>query len=204
MLSPRRVRSPPAVILYELRLLKSTSRPSALLRAFEGRVRKWRGQTRWCVQAHTSPRGEVVLHVICERLSHVARLDNLWVSWRKTLAKVLQLPQEALKRAAWVTVGAECLLADARLLHDAYDAAVAKQLADAAPDAVKCSHAEPAMPGPHAAALVGASLPLAAAASPASSSNLASAPSRAPLSGAQLRAAVTARHAAILPRTAPQ
>ena len=138
--SPRRVRGAPSIALYELRLLRTSSRPGALVRAMEPRIRRWRGLARWHMHAHCSARGEVVLQLVGERLAHVARVDNLFVSWRKTLQRTFQLG--ALKRGAW----SGDALADARLMHEPFDAGVAKLLAEAGADAVRCSYLEPALP----------------------------------------------------------
>jgi len=138
--SPRRVRGAPSIALYELRLLRTSSRPGALVRAMEPRIRRWRGLARWHMHAHSSARGEIVLQLVGERLSHVARVDNLFVSWRKTLQRTFQLG--ALKRGAW----SGDALADVKLMHEPFDAGVAKLLAEAGADAVRCSYLEPALP----------------------------------------------------------
>ena len=139
--SPRRIRSAPSIALYELRLLRTSSRPGSLVRALEPRIRRWRGLARWYIHAFSSSaRGEIVLQLVAERFSHVTRVDNLFVSWRKTLQRTFQLG--ALKRGAW----SGDALADVRLMHEPFDAGVAKLLAEAGADAVRCSYLEPALP----------------------------------------------------------
>ena len=150
MLSPRRVKSTPMVVLYELRMIRPSTRADKLLRLFEGSVKKWRGLTRWYMQAHTSPRGETVLHIIGERQTPIARLDNLYISWRRALAKELQIPKEGacFKRATWTAIGSDTYIVDVHVMHDVFDAATAKLWAEiaGAADAVRCSYTEPAMP----------------------------------------------------------
>lgn len=152
MLSPRRVKPTPTVILYELRMIRPSTRSDKVARLFEGCVKKWRGVARWYLQAHTSARGEAVLQVVCERHSHVSRIDNLFISWRRTLCKELQLPKPGInmKRATWTAIGAENYIVDVRVMHDVFDAATAKLWAEiaSAADATRCSFVEPAMP-PH-------------------------------------------------------
>ena len=94
-LSPRRVKAAPAVVLYELRVtrLAGGPRPERLMRAFEACARKWRGVARWCVQAHTSARGEAVVQVVVERGAGAGRVDNLFVSWRRAAGRELKLPR---------------------------------------------------------------------------------------------------------------
>ena len=142
--SPRRIRSAPSIALYELRLLRTSSRPGSLVRALEPRIRRWRGLARWHIHAYSSPRGEIVLQLVAERQSHVARVDNLFVSRRKTLQRIFKLG--ALKRGVWSSDA----LADVKLMHEqSFDAAVAKLLAEAdavSSDIVRCSYLEPALP----------------------------------------------------------
>ena len=142
--SPRRVRSAPSIALYELRLLRTSSRPGSLVRALEPRIRRWRGLARWHIHACSSARGEIVLQLVAERQSHVARVDNLFVSWRKTLQRIFKLG--ALKRGMWSSDA----LADVKLMHEqSFDTAVAKLLAEAdavSSDIVRCSYLEPALP----------------------------------------------------------
>ena len=142
--SPRRIRSAPSIALYELRLLRTSSRPGSLIRALEPRIRRWRGLARWHIHAFNSPRGEIVLQLVAERQSHIARVDNLFVSWRKTLQRIFKLG--ALKRGAW---GSDAL-ADVKLMYEqSFDTAVAKLLAEAdavSSDVVRCSYLEPALP----------------------------------------------------------
>ena len=142
--SPRRIRSAPSIALYELRLLRTSSRPGSLVRALEPRIRRWRGLARWHIHACSSARGEIVLQLVAERQSHVARVDNLFVSWRKTLQRIFKLG--AFKRGVWSSDA----LADVKLMHElSFDAAVAKLLAEAdavSSDVVHCSYLEPALP----------------------------------------------------------
>ena len=142
--SPRRIRSAPSIALYELRLLRTNSRPGSLVRALEPRIRRWRGFARWHIHAYSSARGEIVLQLVAERQSHVARVDNLFVSWRKTLQRIFKLG--ALKRGVW---GSDALV-DVKLMYEqSFDAAVAKLLAEAdavSSDIVRCSYLEPALP----------------------------------------------------------
>ena len=151
MLSPCRVKSIPSVVLYDLRLIRPNTNPRAekLARLFEGVVKKWRGVIRWYVQTHTSPRGEIVLQVVGERQSQSVRIDNLYASWRRSVANALQLSKDAvLQRASWTAVGADNYLLDVRVMHDTFDSASAKLWAEigSAADATRCSYAEPAMP----------------------------------------------------------
>ncbi len=144
MLSPRRVKPAPTVVLYELRMIRPTTRAEKLARMFESSVKKWRGVARWYLQAHTSARGEAVLQVVSERYAHMARLDNLFTSWRRALGKELQLSKDGagLKRAVWTAIGAESYMVDVRVMHDVFDAATAKlwvEIAGAA-DASRCSY----------------------------------------------------------------
>ena len=139
--SPRRIRSTPSIALYELRLLRTSSRPGSLVRALEPRIRRWRGLARWHIHACSSARGEIVLQLVAERQSHVARVDILFVSWRKTLQRIFKLG--AFKRGVWSSDA----LADVKLMHElSFDAAVAKLLAEAGEDVVRCSYLEPALP----------------------------------------------------------
>ena len=88
-LSPRRIKSTPTMILYELRMIGLKTRPSSLLRKLEAIIKKWRGLVRWYMQGHTSMRGEVVVHIIGERFGRVNRVDNLVASWRRAIARIL-------------------------------------------------------------------------------------------------------------------
>ena len=88
-LSPRRIKSTPTIILYELRMIGLKTRPSSLLRKLEAIIKKWRGLVRWYMQGHTSMRGEVVVHIVGERFGRVNRLDNLVASWRRAIARIL-------------------------------------------------------------------------------------------------------------------
>ena len=88
-LSPRRIKSTPTMILYELRMIGLKTRPSSLLRKLEAIIKKWRGLVRWYMQGHTSMRGEVVVHIVGERFGRVNRVDNLVASWRRAIARIL-------------------------------------------------------------------------------------------------------------------
>ena len=88
-LSPRRIKSTPTIILYELRMIGLKTRPSSLLRKLEAIIKKWRGLVRWYMQGHTSMRGEVVVHIIGERFGRVNRVDNLVASWRRAIARIV-------------------------------------------------------------------------------------------------------------------
>ena len=88
-LSPRRIKSTPTIILYELRIIGLKTRPSSLLQKLEVTIKKWRGLVRWYMQGHTSMRGEVVVHIVGERFGRVNRVDNLVASWRRAIARIL-------------------------------------------------------------------------------------------------------------------
>ena len=88
-LSPRRTKSTPTIMLYELRMIGLKTRPSSLLRKLEAIIKKWRGLVRWYMQGHTSMRGEVVVHIVGERFGRVNRVDNLVASWRRAIARIL-------------------------------------------------------------------------------------------------------------------
>ena len=98
MLSPRRVKPAPVVVMYELRSLRA-AKPLAAMRAVEARIKKWRGLVRWTMMAYASPRAETVVHIVGERHSHVSRRDNLFSSWQR-LIKVFG--GVGMGRAAWV------------------------------------------------------------------------------------------------------
>jgi len=155
-LSPRRVKPAPTIVLYELRLLRFSVRPATLLPMFEARTKKWRGVLRWALHAFSSGRAgaEVVLQVIVERQA-VTRVDNLFATWRRTLLGVMgkAFDLRKLKRAAWLPAGSSdkgldgSIMADVRVLFDAFDSGCAKLWADAHdPAAVRCSYLEPALP----------------------------------------------------------
>ena len=88
-LSPRRIKSTPTMILYELRMMGLNIRPRSLLRKLEAIIKKWRGLVRWYMQGHTSMRGEVVVHIVGERFGRVNRVDNLVASWRRAIARIV-------------------------------------------------------------------------------------------------------------------
>jgi hypothetical protein len=88
-LSPRRIKSTPTIILYELRMIGLKTRPSSLLRKLEATIKKWRGLVRWYMQGHTSMRSEVVIHIVGERFGRVNRVDNLVASWRRAIARIV-------------------------------------------------------------------------------------------------------------------
>ena len=146
MLSPRRVKPAPVVVMYELRSLRA-AKPLAAMRAVEARIKKWRGLVRWTMLAFTSPRGETVVHIVGERHSSVSRRDNLFSSWQRF---VRALGGVETGRAAWVTgSNGACYFADARILHEGYEAAAAKVLEEAArADAgvATCSDVLPLLP----------------------------------------------------------
>lgn len=150
MLSPRRVRVAPTVVLYEFRMTRPSTQSEKLLRLFESSVKRWRGLSRWYIQAHRSSRGEAVLQVVGERQAQVARVDNLFSSWRRVLGRGLQLPKEGagFKRATWTAVGGDSYMIDVHVMQDSFDAATAKLWAEVAgaADATRCSYLEPAMP----------------------------------------------------------
>ena len=88
-LSPRRIKSTPTIILYELRIIGLKTRPSSLLQKLEVTIKKWRGLVRWYMQGHTSMRGEVVVHIVGERFGRVNRVDNLVASWCRAIARIV-------------------------------------------------------------------------------------------------------------------
>ena len=144
--SPRRVRSTPTVVLYECRLLKSSLKPASVLRYVEGKVKKWRGVQRWYLQCYLSPRGEVVIQAVVERVAAAYRVDNLIQSWCKIVVKMLPgAPQvKQLKRGVWC----QDMLVDVRVMVETWESACAKLGAEASVDggAVKCSYLVPALP----------------------------------------------------------
>ena len=97
--------------------------------------------------AFTSPRGETVVHIVGERHSSVSRRDNLFSSWQR-FVRVFGGVETG--RATWVTApNGACYFADARILHEGYDAAAAKVLEEAArADAgvATCSDVLPLLP----------------------------------------------------------
>ena len=94
MLSPRRVKPAPVVVMYELRSLRA-AKPLVAMRTVEARIKKWRGLVRWTMLAYTSPRSETVVHIVGERHSHVSRRDNLFSSWQRFVSSASRA------RAAW-------------------------------------------------------------------------------------------------------
>ena len=144
--SPRRVRSTPTVALYECRLLKSSLKLASVLRYVEGKVKKWRGVQRWYLQCYLSPRGEVVIQAVVERVAAACRVDNLIQAWRKIVVKMIPgAPQvKQLKRGVWC----QDMLVDVRVMVEHWENACAKLGAEASVDggAVKCSYLEPALP----------------------------------------------------------
>ena len=161
-LSPRRVKPATVTVLYELRALRSHP-PAAYVSRFEAKVRRWRGLQRWTMQAHTSTRGETVLHVIAEKTAQSSRIDNAFSSWRRLLQQLLPVAQPsalapakaiaAWARACWISgdgqQSSRSLYADVRLLAETYDAACAKLWEEARRvdvGATRCSYLEPAMP----------------------------------------------------------
>jgi hypothetical protein len=148
MLSPRRLKPAPVVVMYELRSLRA-AKPSTAVRTVESRIKKWRGLVRWSMMAFGTPRGETVVHIVGERHSHVSRRDNLFSSWQR-LMKVMGGVDTG--RAAWVTAAnGASYFADARILHEAYEAAVAKVLDEATridAGVLTCSDVLPLLPAP--------------------------------------------------------
>ena len=157
MLSPRRMKPEPVVVLYELRMVRAL-RPLPALRAVEARVKKWRGMLRWTMQAFTSPRGEAIVQIVGERSSHVTRRDNLYSSWQRL---VEGLGGVSCARGCWVSAASGAsYFADARMLHEGYDAVVARvgeEAARADSGVVSCTDLLPLMPLPVAAAAAAAS-----------------------------------------------
>jgi hypothetical protein len=144
--SPRRVRSTPTVVLYECRLLKSSLKPASVLRYVEAKVKKLRGVQRWCLQCYMSPRGEVVVQAVVERVAVACRLDNLIQAWRKIAVKMIPSAPQAkeLKRGVWC----QDVFVDVRVMVEIWESACAKLGAEASVDGggVKCSYLEPALP----------------------------------------------------------
>ena len=71
MLSPRRTKPDPVIVMYELRTVRAL-KPLPTMRVIESRIKKWRGLLRWTMQAFASPRGEAVVQIVGERQSQVA------------------------------------------------------------------------------------------------------------------------------------
>ncbi len=144
--SPRRVRSTPTVVLYECRLLKYSLKPASVLKYVESNVKKWKGVQKWYLQCYLSPRGEVVVQAVVERVAAVCRVDNLIQAWRKIVVKMIpSAPQtKELKRGVWC----QDMLVDVRVMAEQWESACAKLGAEANVDegAVKCSYLEPALP----------------------------------------------------------
>ena len=144
--SPRRVRTTHTVVLYECRLLKSSLKPASVLRYVEGKVKKWRGVQRWYLQCYLSPRGEVVIQAVVERVAAVCRVDNLIQAWRKIVVKMIPSAPLAnqLKRGVWC----QDMLVEVRVMVEHWESACAKLGAEASVDggAVKCSYLVPALP----------------------------------------------------------
>ena len=63
MLSPRRTKPDPVVVMYELRTVRAL-KPLPTMRVIESRIKKWRGLLRWTMQAFASPRGEAVVQIV--------------------------------------------------------------------------------------------------------------------------------------------
>ena len=185
MLSPRRMKPEPVVVLYELRMVRAL-RPLPALRAVEARVKKWRGMLRWMMQAFTSPRGEAIVQIVGERSSHVTRRDNLYASWQRL---VEGLGGVSCARGCWASAASGAsYFADARTLHEGYDAVVARvgeEAARADSGVVSCTDLLPLLPLPVAAAVAGGviapsapSAPSGAAAVRAASQTITHSPSR--------------------------
>ena len=71
MLSPRRTKPDPVIVMYELRTVRAL-KPLPTMRVIESRIKKWRGLLRWTMQAFASPRGGAVVQIVGERQSQVA------------------------------------------------------------------------------------------------------------------------------------
>jgi hypothetical protein len=175
----------PVVVLYELRMVRAL-RPLPALRAVEARVKKWRGMLRWTMQAFTSPRGEAIVQIVGERSSHVTRRDNLYASWQRL---VEDLGGVSCARGCWASAASGAsYFADARTLHEGYDAVVARvgeEAARADSGVVSCTDLLPLLPLPVAAAVAGGviapsapSAPSGAAAVRAASQTITHSPSR--------------------------
>jgi hypothetical protein len=132
--------------LYECRLLKPSLKPASVLRYVEAKVKKWRGVQRWYLQCYLSPRGEVVIQAVVERVAAVCRVDNLIQAWRKIVVKMIPGAPQAkdMKRGAWC----QDMLVDVRGMVEQWESACAKLGAEASVDrgTVKCSYIEPALP----------------------------------------------------------
>ena len=87
MLSPRRTKPDPVIVMYELRTVRAL-KPLPTMRVIESRIKKWRGLLRWTMQAFASPRGEAVVQIVGERQSQVSRRDNLFSSWQRLVKLV--------------------------------------------------------------------------------------------------------------------
>ena len=150
------------------------------MRVIESRIKKWRGLLRWTMQAFASPRGEAVVQIIGERQSQVSRRDNLFSSWQRLVKLVGGVD---CGRAAWATAANESsYFADARVLHESYETAVAKVTEEAArvdAGTMSCTDMLPLMPPPVGAVAV-ASIAGPAVASSAASTEKASATVQSP------------------------
>ena len=93
-----------------------------------------------------SPRGEVVVQAVVERVAAVCRVDNLIQAWRKIVVKMIPSAPQAkqLKRGVWC----QDVYVDVRVMVEIWESACAKLGAEASVDggAVKCSYLEPALP----------------------------------------------------------
>lgn len=179
MLSPRRTKPDPVVVMYELRTVRAL-KPLPTMRVIESRIKKWRGLLRWTMQAFASPRGEAVVQIVGERQSQVSRRDNLFSSWQRLVKLVGGVE---CGRAAWAAASnGSCYFADARVLHEAYETAVAKVTEEAArvdAGASSCTDVLPLLPPPVGLAGPAVSTPaVAAGAAPPSEKVLA--PAHAP------------------------
>jgi hypothetical protein len=176
MLSPRRTKPDPAVVLYELRTVRA-SKPLQTMRAIESRIKKWRGLLRWTMHAFASSRGEAVIQVVGERQSQVARRDNLFYSWQRAVKTIGGVE---CARATWATApNGSSFFADARVLHEVYEVAVAKVAEEAMrvdAGTLTCTDLLPLLPPPVGSAAVNAT---------AGASHSASAPQSGPQSAPQ-------------------
>ena len=93
-----------------------------------------------------SPRGEVVVQAVVERVAAVCRVDNLIQAWRKIVVKMIPCAPQAkqLKRGVWC----QDVFVDVRVMVEIWESACAKLGAEASVDGggVKCSYLEPALP----------------------------------------------------------
>ena len=98
-----------------------------------------------------------MVHIVGERHSQVSRRDNLFTSWQR-LVKLIGVVDVG--RAAWVSAGnGAAFFADARILHESYESAVAKVLDDATKidaSVLTCTDVLPLLPPVVSASVVSA------------------------------------------------